>query len=155
MKHRRRALIPRSQRFSSGIISLHLVRICVSACSLLNWPCIAGDEVRFLWKRTRTPSTYCFLLNRYLAFFGYITIAVFTFTVPDSVRETSSIYLLPVLMCLLVVGYPIPFHSIERSCSISRCKPINVFRQILLIMNQTIICGASSPRCAIPCRTTT
>ncbi|KAJ7206854.1 hypothetical protein GGX14DRAFT_637094 [Mycena pura] len=100
-----------------------------------------GDEVRFLWKRTRTPSTYCFLLNRYLAFFGYITIAVFTFTVPDSVRETF-IYI-PFTcsdMCLPVVGYPISFHSIERSCSVSRCKRVNVFRQILLIMNQTIIC---------------
>ncbi|KAJ7135647.1 amino acid permease-domain-containing protein [Mycena epipterygia] len=45
-----------------------------------------GDEVRFLWRKTRTPSTYCFLLNRYLAFLGDIVVAVFVFTtVPDSI----------------------------------------------------------------------
>ncbi|KAJ7115060.1 hypothetical protein C8R43DRAFT_124672 [Mycena crocata] len=64
------------------------------------------DEVRFLWKKTRTPSTYCFLLNRYLAFFGDIVVCVFIFTtVPDSV-----------------------------------CKRVNLFRQILLVLNQVTIC---------------
>jgi hypothetical protein len=49
----------------------------------------SGDEVRFLWKKTKTPSTYCFLLNRYLAFFGDIVVTVFIFTtVPDSVRPS-------------------------------------------------------------------
>ncbi|KAJ7466832.1 hypothetical protein B0H11DRAFT_55530 [Mycena galericulata] len=65
-----------------------------------------GDELRFLWKKTKTPSTYCFLLNRYLAFFGDIVVTVFVFTtIPTSV-----------------------------------CKHVNLFRQLLLIMNQTAIC---------------
>ncbi|KAJ7488060.1 hypothetical protein FB451DRAFT_1226335 [Mycena latifolia] len=65
-----------------------------------------GDEVRFLWRKTKTLSTYCFLVNRYLAFFGDIVVSVFVFTsVPDSV-----------------------------------CKRVNLFRQLLLILNQTAIC---------------
>ncbi|KAJ7690952.1 hypothetical protein B0H17DRAFT_1063763 [Mycena rosella] len=44
-----------------------------------------GDEVRFLWRKTKTPSTYCFFVNRYLACFGDIVVAVFIFaSVPDS-----------------------------------------------------------------------
>ncbi|KAF8193216.1 hypothetical protein K438DRAFT_846056 [Mycena galopus ATCC 62051] len=65
-----------------------------------------GDEIRFLWKKAKTPSTYSFLVNRYLAFFGDIVVTFFVFkTVPDSV-----------------------------------CKHINIFRQLLLIFNQTAIC---------------
>ncbi|KAJ6571446.1 hypothetical protein B0H19DRAFT_937511, partial [Mycena capillaripes] len=73
-----------------------------------------GDEIRFLWKKTKTASTYCFLLNRYLAFFGDVVVTVFIYTtVPDSVRKHVSVTL---------------------------CKRVNLFRQLLLIFNQTAIC---------------
>ncbi|KAJ7151957.1 amino acid permease-domain-containing protein [Mycena filopes] len=65
-----------------------------------------GDEVRHLWRKPKTPSTYSFLLNRYLAFFGDVVVTFFVFnTVPDS-----------------------------------WCKHINLFRQLLLVLNQTTIC---------------
>ncbi|KAJ6484488.1 hypothetical protein C8R47DRAFT_1280792 [Mycena vitilis] len=44
-----------------------------------------GDEVRFLWRKAKTRSTYYFFVNRYLAFFGDIAITVFHFmAVPTS-----------------------------------------------------------------------
>ncbi|KAJ7245612.1 hypothetical protein B0H12DRAFT_1235734 [Mycena haematopus] len=44
-----------------------------------------GDEIRFLWKKAKTPSTYSFLVNRYLAFFGDIVVTFFVFkTIPYS-----------------------------------------------------------------------
>ncbi|KAJ6476891.1 hypothetical protein C8R45DRAFT_1008164 [Mycena sanguinolenta] len=65
-----------------------------------------GDEIRLLWKKAKTPSTYSFLFNRYLAFFGDLVVTFFIFTtVPDSV-----------------------------------CKHVNLFRQLLLVLNQTAIC---------------
>ncbi|KAJ7895521.1 hypothetical protein B0H14DRAFT_2680664 [Mycena olivaceomarginata] len=65
-----------------------------------------GDEIRFLWKKPKTPSTYCFLVNRYLAFSGDIAVTFFVFnSVPDRV-----------------------------------CKHVNLFRQVLLVLNQTAIC---------------
>ncbi|KAF7289760.1 hypothetical protein MIND_01349700 [Mycena indigotica] len=65
-----------------------------------------GDEIRFLWRRKKTMSTYCFFLNRYIAFFGDIAVIYFTF-------------------------YSIPAEE---------CRSVNFFRQILLIVNQSLIC---------------
>lgn len=50
-----------------------------------------GDEVRFLWRKAKTRSTYYFFVNRYLAFFGDVAITVFRFVaVPTSVRRDIS-----------------------------------------------------------------
>ncbi|KAJ6613172.1 hypothetical protein B0H10DRAFT_2049797 [Mycena sp. CBHHK59/15] len=65
-----------------------------------------GDEVRFLWRKAKSRSTYYFFLNRYLACFSYIVITVFQFT----------------------------------SVSISVCKHVNLFRQVILVLNQVTIC---------------
>ncbi|KAJ6484504.1 hypothetical protein C8R47DRAFT_556678 [Mycena vitilis] len=52
-----------------------------------------GDEIRFLWRKTKTASTYCFLLNRYLAFFGDIVVTYFVFTtVPESVCKSVNFF---------------------------------------------------------------
>ncbi|KAJ7053659.1 hypothetical protein C8F01DRAFT_1165782 [Mycena amicta] len=82
--------------------------LALPGLTLLFWDHILtfGDEVRFLWRRQRTLSTYCFLLNRYTALFGDIAILYFTF-------------------------YSIPAEA---------CKSVNLFRQLLLILNQTLIC---------------
>ncbi|KAJ7637343.1 hypothetical protein DFH06DRAFT_1219477 [Mycena polygramma] len=65
-----------------------------------------GDEVRFLWRKAKTRSTYYFFMNRYLAFFGDIAITVFHFmAVPTSV-----------------------------------CSHVNLFRQLLLVINQCLVC---------------
>ncbi|KAJ7096577.1 hypothetical protein B0H15DRAFT_962627 [Mycena belliarum] len=46
------------------------------------------DEVRFLWRKVKTRSTYYFFINRYLACFGDAVITVFQFTaVPISWSE--------------------------------------------------------------------
>ncbi|KAJ6627622.1 hypothetical protein B0H10DRAFT_355111 [Mycena sp. CBHHK59/15] len=51
-----------------------------------------GDEVRFLWRKPKTPSTYCFFLNRYLACFSDVAVAIFVFsTVPPSVCTTFNL----------------------------------------------------------------
>ncbi|KAJ6564974.1 hypothetical protein DFH09DRAFT_1145416 [Mycena vulgaris] len=64
------------------------------------------DEVRFLWRKAKTRSTFYFFVNRYLACFGDVVITVFQFTsVPASV-----------------------------------CRHVNLFRQLLLIINQCIVC---------------
>ncbi|KAF7350278.1 hypothetical protein MVEN_01331800 [Mycena venus] len=64
------------------------------------------DEVRYLWRKAKTRSTYYFFLNRYLAFFGDASITIFRFaTVPISV-----------------------------------CPHVNVFRQLLLVINQCLVC---------------
>ncbi|KAJ7135706.1 hypothetical protein C8R44DRAFT_768896 [Mycena epipterygia] len=65
-----------------------------------------GDEVRYLWRKAKTRSTYYFFLTRYLACFGDIAITVFQFTV-------------------------VP---------ISVCPHVSLFRQLLLIVNQCIVC---------------
>nr|GAT51855.1 predicted protein [Mycena chlorophos] len=64
------------------------------------------DELRFLWLRPKTPSTYCFLANRYIAFFGDIVILYFTFN----------------------------------TTAASACRGVNLFRQLLLMVNQSLIC---------------
>ncbi|KAF7350225.1 hypothetical protein MVEN_01325800 [Mycena venus] len=83
-----------------------------------------GDEIRYLWKKTKTASTYSFLLNRYLAFFGDIAVTYFVFnTVPES-------WSVPPLSGTIGT-------QIQRC---QRCKHVNLFRQLLLIFNQTAIC---------------
>ncbi|KAJ7460019.1 hypothetical protein B0H11DRAFT_2242245 [Mycena galericulata] len=59
------------------------------------------DEVRFLWKKAKTRSTFYFFLNRYLAFFGDIVITVFQFV---AVPISWSLVLLvnQCLVCLLL-----------------------------------------------------
>ncbi|KAJ6571478.1 hypothetical protein B0H19DRAFT_1130076 [Mycena capillaripes] len=65
-----------------------------------------SDEVRFLWRKAKTRSTYYFFVNRYLAFFGGAVITVFRFVaVPTSV-----------------------------------CTHVNLFRQVLLVINQCLVC---------------
>ncbi|KAF8155293.1 hypothetical protein K438DRAFT_1987014 [Mycena galopus ATCC 62051] len=44
-----------------------------------------GDEVRYIWNKPKTPSAYCFFLNRYLAAFGDVAVTVFSYhKVPES-----------------------------------------------------------------------
>ncbi|KAF8193236.1 hypothetical protein K438DRAFT_1829332, partial [Mycena galopus ATCC 62051] len=76
--------------------------------SLLYWDhCITfSDEVRFLWRKAKTRSTYYFFLNRYLAFFGDVSITVFHFA----------------------------------AVPISVCTHVNLFRQVLLVINQCLVC---------------
>ncbi|KAJ6449598.1 hypothetical protein C8R47DRAFT_1230585 [Mycena vitilis] len=84
------------------------------------------DEIRFLWRKTKTASTYCFLLNRYLAFFGDIVVTYFVFTtVPESVRAS---------LISLSLSSSNWLHFLQS------CKSVNFFRQLLLIFNQTAIC---------------
>ncbi|KAF8177084.1 hypothetical protein K438DRAFT_1978734 [Mycena galopus ATCC 62051] len=44
-----------------------------------------GDEVRYIWNKPKTPSAYCFFLNRYLAAFGDVAVTVFSYhKIPES-----------------------------------------------------------------------
>ncbi|KAJ7638362.1 hypothetical protein FB45DRAFT_902606 [Roridomyces roridus] len=38
-----------------------------------------GDEVRYIWNKRKTPSSYFFFVNRYLAVFGNVVVAVYSF----------------------------------------------------------------------------
>ncbi|CAK5272337.1 unnamed protein product [Mycena citricolor] len=50
------------------------------------------DEVKYLWQRTRTASTYAFLLNRYLASLGNLVVLVFHFTpLPSTVQRREPV----------------------------------------------------------------
>ncbi|KAI3615673.1 hypothetical protein WG66_011890 [Moniliophthora roreri] len=51
-----------------------------------------GDEVKHIWKRAKIQSSYWFFLNRYLAFFGNISVTVLGFTSLDA----------SVLVCILL-----------------------------------------------------
>ncbi|CAK5272706.1 unnamed protein product [Mycena citricolor] len=82
------------------------------------------DEVKYLWQRARTASTYAFLLNRYLASFGNLVVLVFHFTpLPSTVQS-------PTRCCRID-----SFAELER-----RCNGANLFRQLLLLLNQIVIC---------------
>ncbi|KAJ7219673.1 hypothetical protein B0H12DRAFT_317001 [Mycena haematopus] len=82
---------------------LHLISI-----SFLYWDhCLTfSDEVRFLWRKAKTRSTYYFFLNRYFAFFGDVAITVFHFA----------------------------------AVPISVCTHVNIFRELLLVINQCLVC---------------
>ncbi|KAF7324209.1 hypothetical protein MKEN_00644200 [Mycena kentingensis (nom. inval.)] len=101
--------------------------LALPAFTFLFWDHILtfGDELRFLWFRRRTLSTWCFLFNRYTAFFGDIAVAWFTFnTIPEKVRRV------PLLLRA----------SADGNLLLQACKSVNLFRQLLLIFNQSLIC---------------
>ncbi|KAJ7661127.1 hypothetical protein B0H17DRAFT_329215 [Mycena rosella] len=66
-----------------------------------------GDEVQFLWRKTKTRSAYYFFLNRYLACFGNVVITVFQFTaMPISVCPHINLFrqlLLVLTQCIVSV----------------------------------------------------
>ncbi|KAJ7487963.1 hypothetical protein FB451DRAFT_1226039 [Mycena latifolia] len=104
--------VPSSGMGDAGIVTAQAIRLHnelhVISITFLYWDHLLtfGDEMRFLWRKAKTRSTYYFLINRYLAFFGDIAITVFQFT----------------------------------SVPISVCKHVNLFRQLLLLINQCIVC---------------
>jgi len=65
-----------------------------------------GNEVEYLWKRPKTPSSYWFFFNRYFAFFGNISVVILGFT---SLQPHS-------------------------------CKNFSLYRQLLLVFNQVLVC---------------
>ncbi|KAF8997734.1 hypothetical protein BDQ17DRAFT_1283761 [Cyathus striatus] len=65
-----------------------------------------GNEINFLWKRPKGPSTFWFFLNRYFSFFGNLVVIIVSFmTIPEA-----------------------------------SCKAYNLFRQLLLVLNQVLVC---------------
>jgi len=66
----------------------------------------AGLEVRYLWGRPKSQSSYWFFLNRYFAFLANISVTALGFS----------------------------------KLSDESCKKYNLYRQILLIVNQILVC---------------
>ncbi|KNZ73362.1 hypothetical protein J132_07660, partial [Termitomyces sp. J132] len=69
-----------------------------------------GKEVTYLWLRPKTQSAYWFFFNRYFAFLGNIVVIVLE------------------QMDLSSDAFPIS------------CRRFNLFRQILLVLNQVLVC---------------
>jgi hypothetical protein len=44
-----------------------------------------SEEMHLMWSRPFTRGSWVFLLNRYVAFVGYIAVTVFSFTIPSMV----------------------------------------------------------------------
>ncbi|KAJ7751489.1 hypothetical protein DFH07DRAFT_826233 [Mycena maculata] len=62
-----------------------------------------NDEVRFLWRKAKTRSTYYFFLNRYLAAFGDVVITIFQFTaVPISLLLLINQCIVCILLALRI-----------------------------------------------------
>ncbi|KAJ7760745.1 hypothetical protein DFH07DRAFT_771818 [Mycena maculata] len=50
------------------------------------------DEVRYIWNKPKTASSYCFFLNRYLAALGNVVVAVYSYSrVPQSVLKIQHV----------------------------------------------------------------
>ncbi|PBK94931.1 hypothetical protein ARMGADRAFT_1062460 [Armillaria gallica] len=60
----------------------HLITIGIAIPPLLCYTILigAGDELRLLWNKPKTLASYLFFANRYLAFFGNITVTILGFT---------------------------------------------------------------------------
>ncbi|KIM42439.1 hypothetical protein M413DRAFT_27197 [Hebeloma cylindrosporum] len=87
----------------------------------------AGQEINFLWKKPKIRSSYWFFLNRYFAFFGNIVVVIMGFsnlTVRVQVRARNVIS----LTLFSRRGYDFS------------CKRYNLFRQLVLIVNQVLVC---------------
>ncbi|KAJ3814548.1 hypothetical protein EV368DRAFT_40391, partial [Lentinula lateritia] len=74
------------------------------------------DEVQYLWKRSMGWSTALFFFNRYFAALGNIvvTVSLFSSGLTESVGILSSSY--------------------------SDCRPFHLFRELLLVLTQVIVC---------------
>ncbi|RDB19002.1 hypothetical protein Hypma_014307 [Hypsizygus marmoreus] len=73
----------------------------------------SGNEVDYIWRRPKTQSAYWFFFHRYLAFFGN-TVEVILFFTTLSAQVRSS--------------YPLI------------CKQYSLFRQLLLVSTQGLVC---------------
>ncbi|RDB15736.1 hypothetical protein Hypma_003764 [Hypsizygus marmoreus] len=83
-----------------------------------------GNEVHYFWRRPKTRSAYWFFFNRYLAFFGNTVEVILFFTTLSAQR--------------FAFLSPTPSTSLSfRYCS---CKQYSLFRQLMLISNQALVC---------------
>ncbi|KAF8990100.1 hypothetical protein BDQ17DRAFT_392957 [Cyathus striatus] len=85
-----------------------------------------GDEINYLWKRPKGTSTFWFFLNRYFAFFGNLVVIILSFTtIPNEVR----------FIAFTFIHFEATNSLIQQSC-----KAYNFFWELLLVLNQVVVC---------------
>ncbi|KAJ6613166.1 hypothetical protein B0H10DRAFT_2192099 [Mycena sp. CBHHK59/15] len=79
-------------------LSVYLLRFFQNSChlvgtSLLYWDHILtlDSEIRFLWRRTRSPSTWWFFINRYLGLISNIPVVILSFVTLSPKPEYQNI----------------------------------------------------------------
>ncbi|KIY52036.1 hypothetical protein FISHEDRAFT_56268 [Fistulina hepatica ATCC 64428] len=92
------------------------------------------EEVRYMWQRHKTFSTYCFLFNRYLALLVNISVSVLVFlSFNDQVRI--------VRRCVWGPFVNQPSMTIFTSTRSYRCAQYRFYHEMMLLVVQVTVCG--------------